>query len=1316
MGAYVSAGARTSRMRRLTVGLTAAAVIAAATAVVSQNSAAHAAPPPGGDAVVSAHPADGVLNQGNRTLDFDHGWKFKLVNTADTTDPSGVYGDSSNPLASVVGFDDSAWAPVTLPHDWSIGQLPDPANSNATGYFPGGLGWYRKAFTLPATMAGKRLSVEFDGVYMNSYVYLNGTLLGNHPYGYTGFNFDITSLVHADGVTPNVLAVVVQNKEPSSRWYSGSGITRNVHLTVTDPIHVSRDGTFVTTPDLATTITTHYADVHVQTQAQDDNGTSADAQIVSTIKNSTGQVVATNISSKLTVSATPSMAQADITVKNPHLWSTTDPYLYTLQTDVVVGHRTVDTYDTTFGIRWLVFDPNGGVMVNGSHIKIQGVDLHNDQGALGSVNNYDALWRQMSILKSQGVNAFRTSHNPPSPEMIDVCQRLGILMMVEAYDVWGSGKTSFDYHLYFNQWGDSDIAEMVNEAKNSPAVMMWSIGNEIPGWTSASSLPVEQRLISDIKSIDTTRPVVAGSDQYRRLPTTGSVAEQMLQNLDGLGLNYNPAQVVDGLHAKYPTKFFFESESSSEESARGVYQDPDYLNTGENYTPGKLLTSSYDNNLASWTMSDEYGLKKDRDRQSFAGQFIWSGFDYIGEPTPYSQFPVKVSSFGTVDTAGFPKDAYYAFQSQWTSKPMVHLLPMNWTDYKPGQNVEVWAYSTAKSVELFLNGASLGVQSFDTKTSTEGVSYLETTQCTNDDKNYTTGTCPGSYQSPNGSSGKLHLTWNVPFAPGQLVAVAKDTNGHQIARDEVDTAGAPYTVTLTPNKTVLQDDGKSLSYVTVNVVDAHGVMVPDADNPITFSTTGAGTFQGADNGRQDDAEGYTSTTHTAFNGKALAIVESKDGTTGPITITAMSPGLVPAATTVYSVNQHARGLVALQPVYVRAQQGDSVQLPSAVNAIYADGSAKTLPVRWQTRGLARSGTPPVGLGEGITTVIGEVPGIGAQARAVVTVYRAGSVATYATAVPVGTPPGLPATVTVLNTDGTTRQAAVTWAAVDPSQYALAGQFDVAGVVAGTHVQALATVRVTSAFTPNQDIALATGPTMPSADAGYSGTAGSRNPPEVPAGMLDGVTTSGGWSNFYNKSATNTLPAVSLAHASEWVSVSWPNTQRLTTVVPYFTISANRVLPSTIVASYWDGKSWAPVSNQQVQLATVSAQPTTITFDPVSTTSIRLDLISPAPNTATGFMQITELQVPADELTYSSTAALSDLLVNGHSVPGFDSTVTSYQVETSPDPVVTATPADNASVAVALPLTVPGTAVITVTSEDKQHASTYTITMTPPHHH
>jgi beta-galactosidase len=1212
---------------RIAVGLTLTAMVAA-TAIVGVRPAV--ADPttltgPRGSASVS-NPADGVLNQGNRTLDFDKGWKFQLVNTADTTDPAGVYGNSDNPLAAAAGFDDSSWVPVTLPHDWSIEQLPQATNTNATGYLPGGLGWYRKTFTLPHSMAGKKLSIDFDGVYMNSYVYLNGALVGNHPNGYTGFSFDITKLVHTDGRTPNVLAVVVQNKEPSSRWYSGSGITRNVHLTVTDPLHLSRQATFVTTPDLAETIGSHFANVHVQTAAQDDNGTTAGVHVVSKIRDADGRVVASGTSSQLTIGADPVNAQADIKVTNPHLWSTTDPYLYTLETNVVANHRTVDSVDTIFGVRWTVFDPNTGVWLNGKHLKVQGVDLHNDQGALGSVNNYDALWRQMSILKSEGVNSFRTSHNPPSPEMIDVCQRLGILMMVEAFDSWASGKQSFDYHLYFNQWGDSDIKEMVNEAKNSPAVVLWSIGNEIPGWSSASSVPVEQRLIADIKSIDTSRPVVAGSDQYRKAPATGSGGDLMLSALDGLGLNYNPALVVDSLHAKYPTKFFFESESSSETSARGVYQDPDYVNTGENYTPGKRLASSYDNNMASWTMSDEYGLKKDRDRQYFAGQFIWSGFDYLGEPTPYSQFPVKVSSFGTIDTAGFPKDAYYLFKSQWTSTPMVHLLPMNWTDYKPGQSVEVWAYSNTKSVELFLNGKSLGVKSFDTKTSTEGVKYLETTACTSDDKNFTMGACPGSYQSPNGSSGKLHLAWNVPFAPGQLVAVARDARGRQVARDEVDTAAAPSTVTLTPDKTVLRDDGKSLSYVTVNVVDSHGVMVPDADNPITFSVTGAGTFQGADNGKQDDAEGYKSTKHTAFNGKVLAIVESKDGAAGPVTISATSPGLAPATTTVHSVDSRAHGLVAVQPVYVRAQQGHAVRLPTTMRAVYAGRTTKAVSVRWLTPGL-RPGVGLAGLSEGVHTLTGVAAGIRAPARAVITVYGAASIRSYATVVAVGTPPGLPATVTVLNSDGTSRPAMVTWDAVDPSSYASAGEFEVTGVVAGTKLTALATVRVTSSFTANQDIALATSPTLPSTDAGYSGSSSG-----VPLGMLDGVTTSGGWSNFYNKSATNVLPAVSLAHANEWVSVSWPNAQRLSSVVPFFTISSNMVLPSAITVSYWNGTSWIPVNSQQTHLATASDQPTTISFDPVSTTAIRLDLTSPAPNTSTGFLQITELQVPATEVT------------------------------------------------------------------------------------
>ncbi len=824
----------------------------------------------------------GVANQAGRTYDFDDGWRFKLVNTENTTDPSGTYGNSDDPNAAAPDFPDAGWQRVTLPHDWSITQLPQPDQTNATGFFPGGLGWYRKTFTLPAWMAGKQISIDFDGVFDNSYVYLNGHLLGNHPYGYTGYSYDITGLAHTGGHRRNVLAVVVQNQEPSSRWYSGSGITRHVHLTVVDPVHIARWGTFVTTPNLANTIKAGYADVHVATQLAG----RADVRLLYEVVDPNGRTVARSESN----AAAPATDTIDLHVNHPDLWSTTNPNLYSLRTTVLRAHRVIDRATTSFGIRWLTFDSNTGIALNGHPLKLHGVDLHNDEGALGSVDNYDALWRQMSALKAMGVNAFRTSHNPPSPEMIDVCQRLGIVMMVEAFDAWDVGKLSQDYHLYFNQWSDYDIKEMVNEAKNSPAVIMWSIGNEIPDWTSPQALPIERRLIADIKSIDTTRPVVAGSDRYRSVPTPGSTADQMLQNLDGLGVNYDTAKAIDGLHAQYPTKFFFASESSSETSTRGYYQDPSLLNTGQNFTPGKEELSSYDNNLDDWTLSGDYSLKTDRDRQFFAGQFVWSGWDYIGEPTPYSTFPVKTSFFGLEDTAGFPKDQYYLFKSQWNPSPMVHIVPMNWTDYKPGQTVQVWTYANEPTVELFLNGHSLGAKSFTNKTTTFGAHYLETTECPGDDKNYTGGACPGSYESPNGSSGKLHLTWNVPFQPGRLVAVARDASGHVVADDVLETAGHPAGLRITTDRTSLKPDGKSLAYLTVHVDDAHGVEVPDADNPIHVTTSGAGTFAGADNGKEDDAEGYKSTTHDAFNGLMLAIVQASDRR-GPIHVSVTSPGL-----------------------------------------------------------------------------------------------------------------------------------------------------------------------------------------------------------------------------------------------------------------------------------------------------------------------------------------------------------------------------------------------------------------------------------------
>ncbi|MFG1707807.1 glycoside hydrolase family 2 TIM barrel-domain containing protein [Nonomuraea sp. M3C6] len=991
-----------------------------------------------------------------RIQDFDRGWRFALANPAGITDPTGAYAEAHLP-----GYDDSQWRKVDLPHDWSIELDPTASGgtNSGTGFLQGGLGWYRKTFTLPASMAGKRISVEFDGVYMDSHVYLNGQLLESHPYGYTGFDVDLTDLAHTDGRTADVLAVKVQNQLPSSRWYSGSGIYRHVHLVVTDPVRVARHGVYVTTPGLQTTYAQGYATVHVETSVA---GDSQPVEVVSTIRDAGGRAVATH-RSPATAGGPP--GADDLRLDRPRLWSTESPYLYTLRTDVRTGGRTVDTTTTTFGVRWFEFDPGTGFSLNGKPAKLRGVDLHHDLGALGAATNRDAFVRQMTIMKSMGVNALRTSHNPPSPEVIDVCQRLGILMMVEAFDTWRTPKVRYDYARFFDANSDADVKEMVHAAKNSPAVVLWSIGNEIPDTTNvAVGVPIAQRLIADVKSIDTTRPIVMGSDRYRSVPAPGSAQDQILNLLDGMGLNYNTAVSVDALHARYPAKFFFESESSSETSTRGVYQDPDQLNTGENHTPGKRGTSSYDNNLASWTMSGEYGLKKDRDRPFFAGQFLWSGIDYLGEPTPYNVFPVKASFFGAVDTAGFPKDMYWLFRSQWTAEPMVHLLPMNWTDHEPGEPVQVWAYANVEKVELFLDGKSLGVRTFDHKTATGGTPYLETTEATGDDKTVTAGPYPGSYTSPNGSAGKLHLTWNVPFAPGRLVAKAV-RNGKVVATDELTTAGAPRAVRLTPDKKVIAADGRSLSFVTAEVVDDRGVTVPSADDTITFKV-GGGTLAGLDNGRQESAENYKAPSRQAFNGKALAIVQSTHRP-GPITVTATSPGLRPAKVT-----------LAATPV---------------------------------------PGTAPV----------------------IADPYQ---------------PPAQP---------------------------------------------------------PGQ---------QPLADASYSGA-----PNTLPAAMLDGDLATG-WSNFYNKSATALLPAISRAHASEWVSVSLPGAPSVGRLRAYFTLNAATALPATLAVSYWNGKKYVPVQNLRIDRATESNQPTTLTFDPVRAPEIRLDLTSPAPGTSTGFLRIAELQL------------------------------------------------------------------------------------------
>jgi beta-galactosidase len=1011
-----------------------------------------------------------------RSYDFDQDWKFVLVNPNGITDPTGAYANAYQP-----GFDDSGWRVLDLPHDWSIELNPvDNGNTvSGSGFFQGGLGWYRKAFTLPPSMAGQRISIEFDGVYMNSDVYLNGQLLGNHPYAYTGFSYDLTGKVHTDGTTPNVIAVQASNQIPSSRWYSGSGIYRNVHLIVTSPVHIARHGTFVTTPELETTASAGYGNVQVQTTVQNDGTAGADATVTVRVRDPRGSVVGTATATVTVAAGQSATATSVVRVSQPSLWSVESPALYTLETDVAAGGQTVDSNDSPFGFRYFSFDPAGGFSLNGHHMKIQGVDLHASQGPLGAVILTDALARQMLIMKSMGVNALRTAHNPPAPELTAVCEQLGIVMMVEAFDCWRTGKLPFDYHLYFDQWSDSDIKEMVNAHKNSPAVVLWSIGNETPDTGLPGGPAIAQKLIADVKSVDTTRPVVMGSDRYRSVPSAGSPPDLILRQLDGLGVNYNTATSMDGLHKAYPGKFFFCSETSSETSTRGVYQDPQLLNTGENYTPGKRSTSSYDNNLASWTMSGEYELKKDRDRLFWTGGFLWSGQDYIGEPTPYDVFPVKSSFFGAVDTAGFAKDAFHLFRSQWSGDPMVHIVPMDWTSWTPGQPVSVWVYANVPTVELFLNGRSLGAKHFDRKVTTFGQAYLETTEPTGDDYNYPSG----SYTSPNGSTGKLHLTWNVPFAPGVLTAVGS-AGGGAVARDTVVTAGPARALVLTPGKRALAADGFGASFVAVSVVDARGTVVPGAENVISFRVSGPGTVAATDNGREENAAGYQSPDVAAFGGRAVAVVRA-GRQPGTIRVTATSPGLAAATAT-----------LEVSP---------------------ASGAA-----------------------------------------------------------------------------------------------AIAGTVTAAAATAATVTAAAATAPAAAATTAQ--------PTAPVADASYSGAPGT-----IPAMMLDG-NLSTGWSNFYDKSATANIRAVSASDASDWVSLSWPGSpQRVGSLVATFTTGGPLSLPATIAVSYWNGRELVPVRNPKITWAAASNQPTTITFDPVTTSQLRLTMTSPTPGTAAGFLQIAELK-------------------------------------------------------------------------------------------
>lgn len=767
-------------------------------------------------------------------------WKFQLGEVTNGQEP---------------GLDDAPWRTLDLPHDWSIEGVfsKDHPATPGGGALPGGIGWYRKTFAIPESAKDKLVFIEFDGVYQNSEVWINGHYLGKRPYGYSSFRYELMPFLKY-GAESNVLAVKVDNsRQPNSRWYSGSGIYRNVRMVTTEKVHVDHWGTFVTTPE----VSEQTARVTIQTKVRNASPQKQFITLKTAVFDKNGKQVTAVKSESVAAKDSVREIVQNLIIENPALWSIENPQLYRAVTTIACNGRVCDDYETTFGIRTFSFEVDQGFSLNGQPVKIKGVCNHHDLGCLGAAVNRRALERQLEIMKDMGVNSIRTSHNPPAPELLDLCDEMGFIVMDEAFDMWKKKKTEYDYALNWNEWHRRDLEDMILRDRNHPSVIIWSIGNEVMEQydkSDSSGAVIARELAAIVKGLDPTRPVTAAcNDQDPLNPVIKSGA------LDLIGYNYKQNTFTD-FPKIYPGKKFIATETTSALATRGHYDMPADSTRrwperwDKPFVKGNPdnTCSAYDNCSTPWGSTHEETWKVVKKHAFMSGMYIWTGFDYLGEPTPY-WWPSRSSYFGIVDLAGFPKDAYYMYQSEWTDKPILHVFP-HW-NWKEGDEIDVWAYTNCEEVELFLNGQSLGAK--------------------------------------KKIGEDLHFAWRVPFAAGTLKAIGH-TAGKEILTREIKTAGAPVKIVLEADRIVIAADGSDLSFVTVKVLDAEGTLVPRADNLINFEITGEGKITGVDNGLQTSAEPFKANYRKAFNGLCLAVVQSTEKA-GRIALKATSEGLQEAA-------------------------------------------------------------------------------------------------------------------------------------------------------------------------------------------------------------------------------------------------------------------------------------------------------------------------------------------------------------------------------------------------------------------------------------
>ena len=1253
-----------------------------------------------------------IIASGERSALFNDNWKF-------------YRGDMDN--AASPSLNDSSWESVDLPHDYSIDQAFTTSGEAESGFLPGGIGWYRKTFVVPQKYEDKQLMITFDGVYMNAEVYVNGEKLGSHPYGYTQFAFDITDAIVADGETENVIAVKVDNSIPSSRWYSGSGIYRDVTLTVTDEVHVGYNGVKVTSKDLAE----QYAgdvDVNVEATVVNDSDAAVDVTVRSTLLDASGASAAVSQDTALNIEAgSEATAQLSMVVNKPHLWGIDDPYLYSVKTEVLVDGEVVDTYENDYGFRYYSFDSETGFSFNGQMMKLKGVCMHHDQGALGAVANRDAIERQVKMLKDMGCNAIRVTHNPAAFVLLDICNEYGMLVIDEAFDGWTEYKNGNynDYTTHFEdtitadnqildgetgmQWGEFDARAMIKRGINEPCIIMWSIGNEITEGTSSSTAhyaDLAADIISWMLDEDDTRPLTIGDNQRddgQMSSMLNNIQDQLVAVGGVNGMNYVSTDAqLDSLHAAHPEWTLYGSETASSIHSRGEYSTFDGKSDKV-----KLQMSEYNNDATrvGWGLSasDAWELVIQNDYN--AGEFVWTGFDYIGEPTPWNSTGVgsvsgqgakpKSSYFGIVDTAGFEKDIYYLYKSLWDEDSNVVHLMTNWNNdeiVKVNGQVQVDVYTNAHKIKLYLNDELVGTDTATTHRTDAGYTYQTF------------------------SNGEFYPTFYVNWRSGTLRAVAYDENDQVISEDVIEGNQSVTTNTdasylrLTPEKTEIQADGSSLCYIEVDVMDSNDEIVAGADDRITFSIEGNGTIVGVDNGDPTDTDSYKGTSRKAFHGKALVIVQSTEEA-GSFTLSASASGLTSASTSVTTSEPENSGEAYLESYRISRNYyvdiDEEPQLPQSVTVTYSDGSTDEVNVNWADYDRGQLAQP------GTFTISGQLEGL--DVTATVTVHVIGeivAVENWSAATNAGVMPDLPSTLRGIYADGSYSEPfAVSWD-MSEADFAQPGTVVINGSVEilGQTYETQASVRVEEAVAESVDIASASRDDAPVFSNGTlrNGVASDPSTTAISDSLLqlnDGITndsedTNARWTNWALRNEAEPVDT--------YVQLDWEGTYTISNIyLWHFTDSAASVLPgdSNVRFEYQDENGdWVEVESTHItQVPYTSGSTSYGLIRPVTTSALRIWLKAPRTGTCIG---LTEVQVfdYHEAVTANTSAELSSITLDGTNITeypgyaGYDEASRTYTVNVDGAlPTVNATGADNAAVQV-LPA-YDNTVKILVRSED-----------------